>query len=160
MNFKKFAKALSVAVIALTLVFALAGCGDTKATLDYVNSLKEVTESAQTVNTSLYTQIQAIDLEDESTKQAVIDSITELEGLYKKFAELKAPKKLAEVQESFKAGSEKGLEGLAMYKETFQGMTADSDMTQVQESLLEGDEIMTEAQKLIQEGLDKAEKLS
>lgn len=160
MKFKNLIKTLTVTVLAITVVLALTGCGDTKATLEYVTKLKEVSTAAQTANTEFMTELGSIDPADEASKQALVAAVTKIEDAYKQFAELKAPKKLQDVQSSFKAGSEKGLEGLAIYKEAFQNMSADSDMQELLDELQKGDDVMVDAQALIQEGLDKADKLS
>lgn len=157
---KKRFKMLGVFLVVLCLMLSITGCGD-DGIQAYAEEFTDLASEISQENTDWQKLLNKADYESQDWINSVQSKLSEMEASWTKLGSLKAPKKMEDVQSSFKGASDKMLSAIALYKECF---NAPIDPNNIDEAGLnalidkagEADGMAMEASSLMLEGSQKA----
>lgn len=160
-NFKAIGLVLLMMISIMTL-FAGCSLADAKAEKDYYDQVTKVAKNITDSATKMKSTISEMDITNDSTMKAAVESITAVEKDFKELQGLKAPKKYEEVQKDFSSACDKALQALSIYKTEIgklNAKTTEAELDAATKKLLEGDKYMEDAVDILQKASDKADKL-
>lgn len=157
---KKRFKMLGAFLVVLCLMLSITGCGD-DGIQAYAEEFTDLASEISQENTDWQKLLNKADYESQDWINSVQSKLSEMETSWTKLGSLKAPKKMEDVQSSFKGASDKMLSAIALYKECF---NAPIDPNNIDEAGLnalidkagEADGMAMEASSLMLEGSQKA----
>ena len=157
---KKQMKLLGVWLVVLCLKLSITGCGD-DGTQAYAEEFTDLATEISQENTDWQKLLNGADYESQDWINSVQSKLSEMEASWTKLGSLKAPKKMEDIQSSFKGASDKMLSAIALYKECFKAPIDPNNIDEAGLNALvdkagEADAMAMEASSLMLEGSQKA----